>query len=183
MTDPQGTSRRNYSNWLLVFLLFVVAILLLVQLDLVQLPIEAKPVQVQLGGPIIGGTERANPPELSTLALHKVTSELPTSPVGKQLNWTLEKLNQNQPLTQSEVATHFAPIIFENMTIDEMIYEFQFLSEKHRPCELIGFLAPPTEHSLTTALKLSNGHFHILTIAVEPQEPHRLNHLVIRTWR
>lgn len=118
-------------------------------------------------------------PTVYELGLAQVTNEIPISPAGERLSWTIDRLNGVAPLSAEEFNQVFSDDVLARASAETLVSAVEELTPQ-APYQLVGFVETPTDYQLTGVLQMSNGDYRAAIIEVEVAEPHRLSQLNIQ---
>lgn len=122
-------------------------------------------------GTIVGGTQRPEPPDVSSLGLATVTSDVPDGQVGEALKWALDALNIHaDEMTEAMVTEHFAPSVLEEFSASEVVAELQQLARRDGPYALVGYAEEPTDSSIRAMVRVRDREYQVLHVDIEPTE-------------
>ncbi len=122
-------------------------------------------------GTVVGGTARPDPPDVSTLGLAQVTSDLPEGQIGDSVQWALDALNIHADgMTEAMVTERFAPNVLEEFTAAEVVAEIQNLARRGGPYALVGYVEEPTDTVALAMVRMNGREYKTLRVEIVPSE-------------
>lgn len=103
--------------------------------------------------------------------------EIPDSPAGKQLKWTLARINDGGgELTVDRIHARFTPDFLSYVPADQLVGLFQGYLAPNGPMHVARFEGGVTESRANALLSTPSGPWRV-TLSVETREPHRIDNL------
>lgn len=94
----------------------------------------------------------------SSLTLHSLTGVVPSSPAGRGLSWTLERLNlAPEAATEETVQAAFDPSVLEQAAPRAIADQLRRVGQD-RPFAVVGMVEEPTDNRIVAALMARNGY-------------------------
>lgn len=104
--------------------------------------------------------------------------EIPDSPVGAQLRWLIQQLNdRDSPANLPEIREHLD--MGASLTAEVVDRELQQNARINAPYVVRGHIEAPTDHRLVMLFDTTGPHPQSITIAVAPTAPHGITALTI----
>jgi beta-lactamase class A len=126
-------------------------------------------------------TPTSTPTAARTAAATSATSptstavQIPDTPVGEQLAWVLDQLGGDALVLDEQIINdHFAPAFLEQISAADLIDTFEQLAAQLAPLRLTGFAGEPTETEAIARSSGGDGGSYLVSVAVEPEPPHRM---------
>ena len=105
--------------------------------------------------------------------------DIPSSPVGSQLEWFLETFNSGSLPTEADVEARFQASFLQSVPAPTFLSIFEELVEELAPLTLVDFEVEPTDYGLTAVLIGRDESWCRLVVGTEEAEPYRINALLI----
>jgi beta-lactamase class A len=120
-----------------------------------------------LAGPLGGFVASAKTP----------TAAIPDTPVGRQLGWLLDALNNDgEGLTKSALKSHFSPDFLAALPADQLLDVLMHYVEPNAPLNVARFAGPTDQDDLHAILTTAKGDWSVV-IGVEASGRRRINAL------
>lgn len=103
----------------------------------------------------------------------------PATPAGRQLDWFLTHLNARKLPATTEIAAHFAPSFLKVLPPEKFASSLEPVTTEG-PFIYEGSSSPSSPNRLTARLDGATGASFLITVAVTPGTPHRINALFMQ---
>jgi pimeloyl-ACP methyl ester carboxylesterase len=123
-----------------------------------------------LAGAVPAGAQESTPAPAAA-------GSIPGTRAGEQLDWLLAELNAGMPtLTAANAGDHFTDDFLAAFPPDDLLVTLgQFAAIA--PLTVLGVVRPPTDQQAIALISTGAGLTFVSTIAVDPEEPHRITYL------
>lgn len=117
---------------------------------------------------------------ISTLQLADASGQVPQTPVGEAVSWTLAVLNSGfEGLTAAEVTAKFSPAILERVPASALLDALRANGYDNAPFGLVGFANAPGQTTARAVVRNRHDRYIEIFISTEPTPPYRIHDLIL----
>jgi hypothetical protein len=106
-------------------------------------------------------------------------AEIPSTPVGTQLEWVLASIDAPDSVAEDDVESRLTESFLQQISPTAFQQTMQQLADQAGPLSFIGFTDEPTEIEAQALLEGRDGEQFLLDITVQDEPPHLIDFLLI----